>query len=63
MIHVSIEDNLMKSVEAFRARGVAVEYTFKDNGDQDFINEENRLHFYRAMEKFLSQCLKYKTGK
>lgn len=54
MIHVSIEDNLMKSVEAFRARGVAVEYTF---------NEENRLHFYRAMEKFLSQCLKYKTGK
>jgi dipeptidyl aminopeptidase/acylaminoacyl peptidase len=45
-------------VDALRKRGVAVEYMVKDNEGHGFQNEENRLEFYGAMEKFLAQHLK-----
>jgi dipeptidyl aminopeptidase/acylaminoacyl peptidase len=44
-------------VEALRKRGVDVEYMLKDNEGHGFRNEENRLEFYAAMEKFLHRYL------
>lgn len=44
-------------VEALRRRGVAVEYIVKDNEGHGFANEENRLEFYEAMERFFSAHL------
>jgi dipeptidyl aminopeptidase/acylaminoacyl peptidase len=41
-------------VEALKARGVAVEYLVKENEGHGFRNEENRMEFYKAMEKFLA---------
>ena len=45
-------------VENLRKRGVAVEYLVKENEGHGFHNEENRLDFYGAVEKFLARCLK-----
>ena len=45
-------------VEAMRKRGVEVEYIVKDNEGHGFQNEENRLEFYAAMERFLAKHLK-----
>lgn len=44
-------------VEALRKRGVKVEYMLKENEGHGFRNEENRLEFYAAMEKFLHKYL------
>lgn len=45
-------------VEALRKRGVKVQYMVKENEGHGFLSEENRLDFYRQMEKFLKNCLK-----
>jgi dipeptidyl aminopeptidase/acylaminoacyl peptidase len=42
-------------VEALRKRGVSVEYLLKENEGHGFRNEENRIEFYEAMVKFLTQ--------
>ena len=44
-------------VEALRKRGIDVLYMVKENEGHGFMNEENRLDFYRAMEKFLAKHL------
>lgn len=44
-------------VDALRSRGVPVEYMVKENEGHGFHNEENRLAFYDAMEKFLEKYL------
>ena len=49
-------------VAALKARGVEVEYLVKDNEGHGFHNEENRLEFYAAMEKFLALHLQPKAG-
>jgi dipeptidyl aminopeptidase/acylaminoacyl peptidase len=45
-------------VDALRSRGIEVEYMVKDDEGHGFENEENRFHFYRAMERFLAGCLR-----
>jgi dipeptidyl aminopeptidase/acylaminoacyl peptidase len=45
-------------VQALKKRGVEVEYMVKDNEGHGFQNEENRMDFYTAMEKFLAAHLK-----
>jgi dipeptidyl aminopeptidase/acylaminoacyl peptidase len=45
-------------VAALKKRGVAVEYMVKADEGHGFQNEENRLEFYEAMEKFLALHLK-----
>jgi dipeptidyl aminopeptidase/acylaminoacyl peptidase len=45
-------------VQALKQRGVDVEYMVKDNEGHGFQNEENRMDFYAAMEKFLGAHLK-----
>jgi dipeptidyl aminopeptidase/acylaminoacyl peptidase len=47
-------DNL---VEALRARGVEVEYMVKDDEGHGFVNDENVIDMYRAVERFLAQHL------
>lgn len=44
-------------VEALRERGIDVPYIVKDNEGHGFANEENRLYFYRAVERFLAKHL------
>ena len=44
-------------VEALQARGIDVPYIVKDNEGHGFANEENRLYFYRAVERFLAKHL------
>jgi dipeptidyl aminopeptidase/acylaminoacyl peptidase len=44
-------------VEALKARGIDVPYIVKDNEGHGFANEENRLYFYRAVERFLAKHL------
>jgi len=44
-------------VAALKKRGVTVEYLVKDNEGHGFQNEENRLEFYTAMERFLARYL------
>ena len=44
-------------VAALEARGVDVEYIVKDDEGHGFVNPENRLDFYRAMERFLADHL------
>jgi dipeptidyl aminopeptidase/acylaminoacyl peptidase len=44
-------------VEALRKRGIDVPYIVKDNEGHGFANEENRLYFYRALERFLAKHL------
>jgi dipeptidyl aminopeptidase/acylaminoacyl peptidase len=47
------KDESDQVVAALKARGVEVEYMVKDNEGHGFHNEENRLDFYNAMDKFL----------
>jgi dipeptidyl aminopeptidase/acylaminoacyl peptidase len=47
-------DNL---VEALRARGVEVDYMVKDDEGHGFINQENVIDMYRAVERFLAEHL------
>jgi dipeptidyl aminopeptidase/acylaminoacyl peptidase len=42
-------------VEALRKRGVSVQYILKQNEGHGFRNEENRIEFYDAMVKFLTE--------
>lgn len=44
-------------VEALKKRGVKVLYMVKENEGHGFRNEENRLEFYREMERFLAKHL------
>ena len=47
-------DNL---VEALRARGVDVEYLVKEDEGHGFVNPENEIDLYRAVERFLAEHL------
>jgi len=47
-------DNL---VEALRARGVEVEYMVKTDEGHGFLNPENQIDLYRAVERFLAEHL------
>lgn len=47
-------DNL---VEALRARGVEVEYIVKDDEGHGFLNPENLIEMYHAVERFLARHL------
>ena len=47
-------DNL---VEALRARGVEVEYMVKDDEGHGFVNDENVIDMYHAVERFLAEHL------
>jgi dipeptidyl aminopeptidase/acylaminoacyl peptidase len=47
-------DNL---VDALRARGVAVEYMVKGDEGHGFLNPENTIEMYRAVERFLAEHL------
>jgi dipeptidyl aminopeptidase/acylaminoacyl peptidase len=47
-------------VEALKKRGVAVDYMVKNDEGHGFANENNRLEFYKAMDKFFD---KYLSGK
>lgn len=49
------KDESDQVVEALKARGVEVQYLLKENEGHGFRNEENRLEFYEAMDKFLDQ--------
>ncbi len=44
-------------VEALQKRGVDVPYIVKENEGHGFANEENRMYFYRAVERFLAKHL------
>lgn len=44
-------------VEALKARGIDVPYIVKDNEGHGFANEENRMYFYRAVERFFARHL------
>ncbi|MBL7701254.1 MAG: S9 family peptidase [Ferruginibacter sp.] len=44
-------------VEALKKRGVQVEYMVKNDEGHGFQNENNRLDFYKAMEKFFDKHL------
>ena len=44
-------------VEALRKRGVTVEYMVKNDEGHGFANENNRIDFYKAMDKFFGQYL------
>ncbi|RDI43339.1 S9 family peptidase [Nocardia mexicana] len=47
-------DNL---VAALRARGIEVEYMVKDDEGHGFVNPENQLDMFRAVERFLAAHL------
>ena len=47
-------------VEALKKRGVAVDYMVKNDEGHGFHNENNRLDFYKEMDKFFD---KYLSGK
>ncbi|MCR5979910.1 alpha/beta fold hydrolase [Gordonia jinghuaiqii] len=44
-------------VEALRQRGVDVEYLVFDDEGHGFVNPENQMAFYRAVERFLARHL------
>ena len=44
-------------VEALRKRGVTVDYMVKNDEGHGFANENNRLDFYNAMDKFFAKHL------
>jgi dipeptidyl aminopeptidase/acylaminoacyl peptidase len=54
---VNIEES-NQMVAALGERGIAVDYMVKENEGHGFLNEENRLEFYEAMEKFLEKHLR-----
>ena len=41
-------------VEAMKEKGIDYEYMVFDDEGHGFLNEDNRLKFYAAVEKFLS---------
>ncbi len=47
-------DNL---VAARRARGVEVEYIVKDDDGHGFLNPDNNIDMYRAVDRFLAEHL------
>lgn len=49
-------------VEALKKRGVAVEYMVKNDEGHGFANENNRIDFYKAMEKFFDKHLSGKPA-
>jgi dipeptidyl aminopeptidase/acylaminoacyl peptidase len=44
-------------VDGLRQRGVPVEYMLKGDEGHGFLKEENRMEFYRAVERFLATHL------
>ncbi len=44
-------------VQALQERGIDVPYVLKENEGHGFANEENRLYFYRTVERFLAKHL------
>ncbi|BBZ02905.1 peptidase [Mycolicibacterium chitae] len=44
-------------VAALRARGVEVEYLVKEDEGHGFLNSDNQIELYRAVERFLAQNL------
>jgi dipeptidyl aminopeptidase/acylaminoacyl peptidase len=44
-------------VEALKKRGIDVPYMVKDNEGHGFANEENRMDFYKEMERFFGKYL------
>ena len=49
-------------VEALKKRGVSVEYMVKNDEGHGFANENNRIDFYKAMEKFFDKHLSGKPA-
>ena len=49
-------------VASLRERGVPVEYLLAEDEGHGFENEENRLRFYRAVERHLARYLGGRTG-
>lgn len=49
-------------VSALKQQGIDVPYIVKDNEGHGFANEENRLYFYRAVERFLAGHLGGRAG-
>ena len=47
-------DNL---VEALRARGVEVEYMVKEDEGHGFVNPDNVIDMYHAVDRFLAEHL------
>jgi dipeptidyl aminopeptidase/acylaminoacyl peptidase len=47
-------DNL---VDALRTRGVTVEYIGKDDEGHGFVNDENVIEMYHAVERFFAEHL------
>lgn len=52
-------DNL---VEALRARGVDVEYMVKEDEGHGFVNHENTIDMFDAVDRFLAEHLGGRTG-
>jgi len=52
------KDESDQMVAALKQRGIAVEYMVKADEGHGFENEENRLDFYRAMDRFLGAHLR-----
>ena len=52
-------DNL---VAALRDRGVEVEYMVKDDEGHGFLNPDNQIDFYHAVERFLAEHLGGRVG-
>jgi dipeptidyl aminopeptidase/acylaminoacyl peptidase len=44
-------------VGALKKRGIAVEYMVKNDEGHGFVNENNRIDFYKAMDKFFAKYL------
>lgn len=44
-------------VAALRARGVEVEYMVKDDEGHGFVNPDNNIAMYHAVERFLAEHL------
>ncbi|MDD4178920.1 MAG: prolyl oligopeptidase family serine peptidase, partial [Candidatus Margulisbacteria bacterium] len=51
------KDESDQMVAALKKRGIDVPYLVKENEGHGFRNEENRLEFYGAMEKFFAKYL------
>jgi len=49
-------------VEALKKRGIDVPYMVKDNEGHGFGNEENRMDFYKEMERFFGKYLGGRDG-
>ena len=49
-------------VASLRERGVPVEYLLAEDEGHGFENEENRLRFYRAVERHLARHLGGRSG-